>query len=159
MGDGCSSPRRKIRLGKSHSILFATAIFASSAVLGGSQATESAGGWIQRSDAFAARLIQLEQRLRPETAVSNPELDDQVSGFQYRFPCSSDGGISPASRRVRSSARAREGPGRATGPWELFGVWFKHSPDRRNDAAAPRLKLSKALFLDNKLDNSNKSPA
>jgi hypothetical protein len=58
---------------------FATAIFASSAVLVGSQTTESAGGWIQRSDAFAARLIQLEERLRPETAVSNPELDDQVS--------------------------------------------------------------------------------
>jgi hypothetical protein len=65
--------------GRVISILFATAIFASSAVLVGSQATESAEGWIQRSDAFAARLIQLEQRLRPETAVSNPELDDQVS--------------------------------------------------------------------------------
>ena len=65
--------------GRVISILFATAIFASSAVLVGSQTTESAGGWIQRSDAFAARLIQLEQRLRPETAVSNPELDDQVS--------------------------------------------------------------------------------
>lgn len=65
--------------GRVISILFATAIFASSAVLVGSQTTESAGGWIQRSDAFALRLIQLEQRLRPETAVSNPELDDQVS--------------------------------------------------------------------------------
>ena len=40
------------------SILFATAIRASSAVLVGAQTTESAGGWIQRSDAFAARLIQ-----------------------------------------------------------------------------------------------------
>lgn len=48
-------------------------------MLVGSQTTEAAGGWIQCSDAFAARLIQLEQRLRPETAVSNPELDDQVS--------------------------------------------------------------------------------
>jgi hypothetical protein len=61
------------------SILFATAILTSSAVLVGAQPTESAGGWIQRSDMFAARLIQLEQRLRPETAVSNSELDDQVS--------------------------------------------------------------------------------
>ncbi len=60
------------------SLLFVTAIFVSSAVLAGSQTTESAG-WVQRSDAFAARLIQLEQRLRPETAVANPELDDQVS--------------------------------------------------------------------------------
>ena len=65
--------------GKVIAILFATAICASSAVLVGSQTTESAGFWIQRSDTFSARLIQLEQRLRPETAVSNPELDDQVS--------------------------------------------------------------------------------
>lgn len=66
-------------MGRVISILFATAIFASSALLIGSQTTESAARWIQRSDAFAARLIQLEQGLRPETAVSNPELDDQVS--------------------------------------------------------------------------------
>jgi hypothetical protein len=46
--------------GRVISILIATAIFASSAVLVGSQTTESAGGWTQRSDAFAARLIQLE---------------------------------------------------------------------------------------------------
>jgi hypothetical protein len=66
--------------GKVISILFATAIFASPVVVFvGSQTSESAGGWIQRSDAFATRLIQLEQRLRPETAVSNPDLDDQVS--------------------------------------------------------------------------------
>jgi uncharacterized protein (DUF885 family) len=72
--------------GRVISILFATAIFASSAVLVGSQTTESAGGWIQRSDAFAARLIQLEQRLRPETAASNPELDDQVSDLSTDSP-------------------------------------------------------------------------
>jgi len=73
----CARARRG--LGQRRPILFASAIFASAAVLAGSQPAESVGGWIQRSDALAARLIQLEQRLRPETAASNPELDDQVS--------------------------------------------------------------------------------
>jgi hypothetical protein len=68
------------------SILFASAIFALPAVPVGSQTTESSSGWIQRSDAFARRLIQLEQRLRPETAVSNPDLDDQVSDLSTDSP-------------------------------------------------------------------------
>jgi len=76
-----AAPRLAGRSGSGRVISFVltTAIFGSSAVPVGSQTTESAVGWIQRSDAFARRFIQLEQRLRPETAVFNPELDDQVS--------------------------------------------------------------------------------